>query len=91
MDAGRTRGYLIAINARCSLAHLYEASIFAANVKSIHAMTLNSFNLQCLIRSSFGPILNESSQLGTNNGSRKFEETIPAHGAKPSIPYDLKC
>ena len=39
MDAGRTRGYLIARNAKCSLAQLNEASTFAANVKNIPAMT----------------------------------------------------
>jgi hypothetical protein len=39
MDAGRTRDYLIAKNARCSLAQLNAASIFAVNVKSILATT----------------------------------------------------
>ena len=86
LDAGLTRGCLIVRNVKFPLAQLNEASIFAANVKNIPAMTWIGFSLQCLIGSSFGIILNESSQLGTNNGLWKFEKTIPVHGARPSTP-----
>jgi hypothetical protein len=39
MDVGRKRGYFTVGSAECQLAQQNEASIFAANVKSIHAMT----------------------------------------------------
>jgi hypothetical protein len=39
MDVGRKRGYLTVGSAECRLAQQNEASIFAANVKNIPAMT----------------------------------------------------
>ena len=84
------KGCPIARNARCPPVQLNEVSTFAANVRIIPARTSNNFNLRCRIGSRFGTIWNESRPLATYNGSRKFEKTIPATNAKPSIPPTIR-